>query len=89
MPKIVLRAYHFNGTNYASSSNCPLAEAIKEEYKTDEVAVAVSFCRIDGTKYVLGSPYGKYDFIIDNEFAKQKKYNSNPIREIELSIEGL
>lgn len=80
---LVLRAKHFNRSQYMDNCNCPVAKAAKEKFKTKDVSETPSYITVDD-KFFNHEEYGWSCYLSDRLKARAKKFNNSVIRKIEL-----
>lgn len=79
-----LRAVNFAEANYMSNESCPIAIASNHLFKTRGSMEYCTSLFAKGRKF-LHDGYYAFDFYKDLETAKQNKFDSTIIREIELT----
>jgi hypothetical protein len=81
---ITILAKDFAKAQFGRYDQCPVANAIRDEFNTDDVIVGFAFCYIN-LKYYVFTPYYEPDFDLDHQLAAARGFDNSAIRVIELS----
>lgn len=88
--EIQLKAYHFKDTEYTDNNYCPIAKALRRQFKALYSSEGVDECSVgedsDNYKRFKHEPYDAHDYDRDKHEANLKNYNQSTIRTITLEL---
>lgn len=82
MLTIHLKKKHFTTDDFISGNACPIANALKERYKTDNVLVGFHYAYVEAERRFLRKPYLGTNFRADQKVAAKAKSPEDIIRTV-------
>lgn len=84
MKKVTMRAWHFKGHQFCEYESCPLAEAAKDEFKTQFVKEGVRSLTVNNKTMYHHKRYSRVEYDLDYKKASDAGFDETIIRMINL-----